>query len=396
MAIPMLVEGVDRSTLEPVARRALGETTARIVDWEVRQVHGGIVGPATGASAIFRVTGTARDADGVVRWSVILKASRVAKVEASYHPWLWNSEPFAYESGLLEDLPGDVAAPRCFGVDQKAEDLYWIWLEDVVEEVGPDWPLERYALAARHLGQFNGAYLVSRPLPDSPLLSHGFYRAWIRLVRQMLAGFPVCLQGNPDNPLVRRACPPDLAEGVLRLWDDLPDFLDTLDQLPQTLCHLDAFRRNLIARRTRDGRDQTVAVDWPTAGLAAVGVETAPMIQLALMLYESFLSRDTSAVEEFEASVFESYLAGLRDVGWTGDGRMARLGHLIGVALRTGSMPAGACLLLDPAWREERERTTGHSAVEDADRFAAMGKLGLWAADRARELLPLVARPMAA
>jgi len=32
----------------------------------------------------------------------------------------------------------------------------------------PDWPLERYGLAARHLGQFNGRYLTGTPLPQHP------------------------------------------------------------------------------------------------------------------------------------------------------------------------------------------------------------------------------------
>jgi hypothetical protein len=154
------IRQIGRGTLTPIVQRALGRDTAEIVDWEVGQVHGGFVRPQTGSSAVYRVVGTALDGGEHVPWSVILKLSRVAKHESDLHAWLWNSEPFVYESGLLDNLPGDFAAPRCFGVDQRAEDLYAIWTEDVVEEVGADWPLERYALAARHLGHLNGTFIL--------------------------------------------------------------------------------------------------------------------------------------------------------------------------------------------------------------------------------------------
>jgi hypothetical protein len=132
-------------------------------------------------------------------------------------------------------------------------------------------------------------------------------------------------------------------------------------------------------------------VDWPTAGLAGIGVETGPMIQLALGLFESFLGSGLAAAEDLEARVFEGYLAGLRDVGWSGDWRLARLGHLLGVAIRNGSAPAfGVVLGLDPAMREQYEQARIRSPEEFADRCAVSGRLGLWAADEARKLLPLV------
>jgi hypothetical protein len=40
---------------------------------------------------------------------------------------------------------------------------------------------------------------------------------------------------------------------VLRLWDARAQLLEALAGMPQTLCHLDAFRRNVIATRGDDG-----------------------------------------------------------------------------------------------------------------------------------------------
>jgi hypothetical protein len=51
-----------------------------------------------------------------------------------------------------------------------------MWLEEVLEQIGQQWPLEQYGVVARHLGQFNGAYLVDGLLPNWPWLSLGWLR----------------------------------------------------------------------------------------------------------------------------------------------------------------------------------------------------------------------------
>jgi len=48
----------------------------------------------------------------------------------------WNREVLTYESGLLAALPAGLVAPRCFDVREHAG-LVWLWLEEVVDEVGP-------------------------------------------------------------------------------------------------------------------------------------------------------------------------------------------------------------------------------------------------------------------
>ena len=68
---------------------------------------------------------------------------------------------------MLTDLPGGIAAPRCFAVEERADDSCWLWLEVVRDAVGPRWSLADYAQAADRLGRFNGAYLAGYPLPDA-------------------------------------------------------------------------------------------------------------------------------------------------------------------------------------------------------------------------------------
>lgn len=52
-------------------------------------------------------------------------------------------------------------------------------------------------------------------------------------------------------------------------------FIANLSRLPQTLCHHDAVRSNLIARRRPDGATEIVAIDWESTGPGAVGAEIA-------------------------------------------------------------------------------------------------------------------------
>src|SRR3712207_7779326 len=57
-----------------------------------------------------------------------------------------------------------------------------------------------------------------------------------------------------------------------RLWEERERFLTALDRLPQTFCHHDAFRRNLLVRRGPEG-EELVALDWTQTGHGAVGQE---------------------------------------------------------------------------------------------------------------------------
>jgi hypothetical protein len=190
------------------------------------------------------------------------------------------------------------------------------------------WPLEHYGVAARHLGQFNGAYLVGQPSPTDP---------WLRKpdVRQRLAlaepGIPQ-LSTLCEHPLFVQLLAGDRVARIQRLWNEREQFLTALEQLPQTFCHRDAFQRNLLMRRNAQGAQQTVALDWGSCGLGMVGEELVPLFAATL----TFVAFDYARLAEMDAAIFTGYLAGLRDAGWQGDERLVRFGFTALAALKAG------------------------------------------------------------
>jgi len=312
------VAAIGRETLIPLVQRALNVAVVDVYRWKTRRVHGGTFG------VVFRVAGEARLEQETSAWSLILKVVRLGRddpLERSDPSNLrfWKREPLAYGSGALADLPGGLVAPRCYGVVEQSDHEVWLWLEDVAEEPDTKWPRERYGLVAHHLGQFNGAYLTGRPLPRGAWLGRGLLRAEAANVKPSIGRLPAV----EAHPLARRFFPTDVAAGILELWNERQAFLGAIDRLPQTLCHRDAFRRNLFARRSADGVEQTVAIDWEDVAVGPVGEDLVSLVVLSLATFEI----EWRAADLFERLVFERYVAGLRDSGWRGDPRLARLGY---------------------------------------------------------------------
>jgi hypothetical protein len=90
------------------------------------------------------------------------------------------------------------------------------------------------------------------------------------------------------------------------------------------LVHQDAHHRNLIARAGTAGRPEIVAIDWAWTGVAAVGADAAPLA-FGDVVWGNGVSVDD--LPALDAHVFDGYLGGLRDAGWRGDARLARLGY---------------------------------------------------------------------
>jgi hypothetical protein len=284
----------------------------------------------------------------------------------------------------LDDLPGGLAAPRSFGVVEHSDGTCWMWLEDVTDEIGAHWPVEHYGVVARHAGQFNGTYLVDRPLPSWPWLSSGWLRAYIALSAPAMP----LIRDSLDHPLVRRAWPGDASKRLFRLWKERDLFLDALDRLPQTLCHLDLFRRNLFARKTADGDDwQTVAVDWAYAGRGAIGEELVPLVLASVAFREVNLAQ----AQALEDIVYEGYLEGLRDAGWRGDPRQVRLGYTAAsLRYRYAELERVMAHILDESQHAWVEQVFGCPIEEVQDHWAQVGSLIDGLTDEARELMDVL------
>ena len=374
------LEAIDQATLTPLVQSALDSDTVEVIDWGYEPVHAGI-GAGT---AVYRFSGQGRDQDRTVPWSLILKV--VSPEGGSDDVSAWNyykREADAYRSGWFDDLPGGMTAPRCFGVVEHPEGTCWMWLEDIRDMFDSQWPLEHYGVVARHLGQFNGAYLVDRPQPNWSWLSSN----WIRKYVEGSAPAIEPLRYSLAHPLVRRWFPGDDSDRFFRLWAERELYLDALDRLPQTICHLDIFRRNLFARRTAGDQDQTVAVDWAFVGRGPIGADINPLIYASVVFYAVGLDK----AQELEGIVFENYLEGLRDSGWRGDPRQVRLGYAAAdIRYAFAEIGRWLTIILDESLHARIELAAGRSAGEILDGTAQMRRYFARLIDQARELIDVL------
>lgn len=362
--------GLDAFMLATILQLAFDDKPASVLTWAAQPLDGGFSG-----SAVYRVQGQAQFAKQRASWSFILKIlSPATGGQAPTDFDYWQREALLYQSGVLAELPPTLVAPHCFAVVEMDHNERWLWLEDMGPASEVEWPLQRYGLAARHLGQFNGAYLVGRPLPSPP---------WLRAtdVGERLALAEPGIQELPQlrhNPAFAELLAEDRVERMLHLWHERAHLLAGLAHLPQTLCHRDAFRHNLLARHDASGRDQTVAFDWGMAGLGVLGEELVPLFAATL----SFVAVPLEQIPELDAVIFAGYVAGLRDAGWQGDERTARFGFTASAALKAG--------VADPAIRLPNVARRAAALPPDAEPLRLLSPGGYpQAVARAQHLLAM-------
>lgn len=371
---------IDRATLTPLVQRALGSETVEVVEWVREQLHGGIAA----GTAVYRFSGQGRDRGQMMPWSLILKTLRPEGGSADATAWdYFKREADAYQSGWLDDLPGRLAAPRCYGVLDHPDGTCWMWLEEVAEDIGQQWPLEHYAVVARHLGEFNGAYLVDRPLPNFSWLSSD----WLRHYVEQSAPAMESLREVQASPWARRWLPEKDSDRYFFLWGERERYLDILDRLPQTVCHFDIFRRNLFAQKTADGDEQTVAIDWAFVGSGPIGADLNPLVWMSIALSGVGLDKRN----DLEESVLEGYLEGLRGVGWQGDPQQVRLGYTAAsVRFLFPEVGVWLSLILDESLHAGAERLWGISVGQAFDSVARMRLPLISRLDTARELMDIL------
>lgn len=386
---PGLVLPLDSTILTQVVRAALVLPDAIVDHWQVRPA-----GPSQGAATVgvYWVAGTARVGPTVHPWAVILKLIRPAANAHNpaaldpAHPIYWKREALAYQSGVLVDLPGGVDAPHCFAVEERADETSWVWLEAVRDAVGPRWSLADYARAAACLGRFNGAYLAGRLLPDVGWLGPP---GALRGMLEHLA-FVEAVVRDPltwQQPLLRAAFRQPVAESLLRLWNDRHRLLDAIERLPLTLCHKDAFRRNLFWTQAPTGAETLTLIDWAYVGHGEIGLDAADLFGASYHACDVA----TADVGAFDRAVFNSYLGGLRTAGWQGAAEVARLGYAATAALKYGWVLA---MLLgrigEPEQQALFETFSGQPMGSFVRQQARLLHYLLGLADEARELLARV------
>jgi hypothetical protein len=289
------------------------------------------------------------------------------------HWYYWRREVLAYESGLLASLPGALRAPGCLLVADRDDGSVALWLEDLPGQPATAWSIERYGVGARHLGAMQGAFLGGAALPSHPWLSRGWLRAYAaqRDDDLLLLDDPASWR----DPRVADVFPNPPVDATKAMRRDQPRFLDALDRLPQTLCHLDLHPANLFA----DGEQRTVAIDWSFVGLGAIGEDAGNLVPDAVLDFHVPAAR----IDELDASVARGYERGLRDAGWDGPASAVRLGMSATIAAKYAwILPA-----LLRAVREDRE-LLNRRPLDDAVRWwAPTVRFLLARADEARALI---------
>jgi hypothetical protein len=377
------VAAVNAATLTPLVRAALQNEALQLEQWQVVPLKAGGGQRAGGVLGLFRFSGEAQDPHQAEKlsWSLILKAFGGASTGSDdASSWnYWQREPLVYQSQLLEQLPGGLAAPRCYRVETYAEEEFWVWLEDIQEAAGA-WTLEQYGLTARHLGQFNGAYLAGYPLPVAyPWLTWGRTQAWCKL------GQPIVERCAPyaTTPIGKRLFVGDAFERTLHLWSGHQQLLNGFVKLPTCFCHHDAFRRNLFTPTTGT---KTVAIDWALTGLGRVGEEIGVTTAVSL----TFTEVAAHQARDLDRAVFTGYVEGLWDAGWRGDRRQARLGCTVNAFLLVGTVWRLAWLerLQQPeVWQADLEAFIGRPLDEVIDQWAEMQLFLLDLGEEAYQLL---------
>lgn len=347
--------------LTTAVHSTIQSTQGSITHWQMEPVFGGVSSIVGANVGIYRVRGMLDTQRGTMAWSLILKVVGATRYEDTLaSPSYWQREALVYQSSLRSLLPPGLAMPRCLAVHQ-TDTRCWIWLEDLGHMRETRWSFEHYAHAAYKLGQFNGTFLVQKPIPEWPWLSRNWLQNWV----EAAAPEALRLMSLQEHELVQRWFPDRDFARVIDLWSRRDILLAKLEKVPQTLCHLDANRRNMRVHLSSANEEIISLIDWANCGIAAVGEELAWLVWASYFLFEV----EPEDVDELEATTLTHYISGLRATGWQGDEHEVHVGYTIGSALRNATA-FGIDAVLDPQKHAEIEKAFGAPLDVCLDRWA--------------------------
>jgi len=287
---------VERADVERALGRTVTSYDVQPIDPHLRihSVTGGLFRVrADGESLVLKVVRRGVDADPEALW--------VSGAEPTHRNY-WKREWLAFDTGLLDSLPGRLRAPRTLLTTQKSDDECWIWMADVVGRHGSSLTDDDYATIAYDLGTTQGA-LCAAGLPDHDWLSRRWLRGWVGACARLVDALRV------DDALadLRLEALRPLRASVLALWESREQLLHIVESAPQTVVHCDFWPANLFV----DDDGSAVAVDWSQIGIGALAQD---LDQITLDTVWMQIRPDES-VDLLESLILPSYVDGLRDGG---------------------------------------------------------------------------------
>ncbi|MYE26539.1 MAG: phosphotransferase [Chloroflexi bacterium] len=310
------LDSLTASRLTDLARVAAGEAKLEVASWDVEPVYGGF-GSAVGGTSLYRFKIRTASKETI---SLVLKILFERKGEEARSPYYWKREYEVYRSSILAELPANsFSTPRIFDL-QDFGNSCWIWMEDI-EDIKGAWTLSDFDDIAQRLGRFNGAWMTAKPLPDYDWLTANWHSAIVPALAPAFHDLDSLL----ESPLARTALPYKAKDEIAAIWNDRHLFQKALRQLPRALCHTDAFRRNILRRK-----HDVALLDWALASIGGIGEELVCLVAVSLY-YEGF---SAEFADRLDKTVFAGYIEGLRQAGWAGDAKLARIGYTCAMVLR--------------------------------------------------------------
>jgi hypothetical protein len=243
---------------------------------------------------------------------------------ADPHHWnYWRREADVYgDPDLRRDLADAGLGLAASEIDEDDTGLT-LWLEDVAGVAGTGFSLDDHRAVAAGLGRWQAGPPLRRPW------------ASVGFLRDYSAARPVPADVDDDRlwgqPLIRQTWPDHLRSRWLDLLAHREMLLSVMTGLPRVASHLDVWVSNELRRP--DGR--VILIDWAFCGDGAIGEDLGNHIPDAA--FDLFWPAERIA--ELDQTCFEAYLGGLRDAGWRGDARAARLGVVASCVKYTWLLP---------------------------------------------------------
>lgn len=271
------------------------------------------------------------------------------------HRNYWKREWLAFDTGLLDGLPGRLRAPRTLLTTEHADGECWIWMEDVLGRHGPALSLDDYARVGHDLGTTQGAFAGGAvALPDDPWLSRRWLRGWVEACAPMG-------EALTDDTLWRDSpvgFMRHLVDRAVEIWARREELLAIVEGAPQTVVHYDFWPSNVFV-----GDGGTVAIDWSQIGIGGL---TQDLDQLTLDAVWMLVRPDTDP-RQLERRVLGGYVDGLREAGLDIDESQVWQWYAAAASVRYVPLLGGqAHTAADPGLVAAQERRFGRPYAEIA------------------------------
>lgn len=276
-------------------------------------------------SGIFRLHGFVNLHNELKPWCVILKIIKPDTAEKDHleHHNYWRREAFVLESGILRKLPNSVGVAECYLVEEEQDGTVWLWME-FIEGIYAN-TVGQFSFIARQLGQFNGAYLTGKTLPDYKWICRSWLKSWTtasRMYAPNMESFASRLSSENEQ---------SIWAWYQKMLENIDIALDSLQQLPRVLAHQDLSQMNMLLVKKENNENQLFLIDWQFMSISGVGEDLGKLFGVNLSLGII----PPNEYIKFQTSVFHAYLEGLREMGWSGDERLVRYGFCLSTALRS-------------------------------------------------------------